>query len=58
MQKQRDGTASRVQPGVLLDKHFTNPDLQGRMDAYELAYRMQAEVPGVLDLAERDGTKR
>jgi uncharacterized protein (DUF1501 family) len=33
-----------------LEKHFTNPDLQGRIDAYELAYRMQAEVPGVLNL--------
>jgi hypothetical protein len=31
--------------------HPTNPDLQGRIDAYELAYRMQAEVPGALDLA-------
>jgi Protein of unknown function (DUF1501) len=27
-----------------------NPELRGRIDAYELAYRMQAEVPGVLDL--------
>ncbi|MGH9656933.1 MAG: DUF1501 domain-containing protein, partial [Bryobacteraceae bacterium] len=34
-----------------LGKHFTNPDLEGRIDAYELAYRMQSEVPGVLDLA-------
>lgn len=30
--------------------HAANPDLQGRIDAYELAYRMQTEVPGVLDL--------
>jgi hypothetical protein len=30
--------------------HFTNPDLQARIDAYELAYRMQAEVPAVLDI--------
>ena len=30
--------------------HATNPDLQARMDAYELAYRMQAEVPGALDI--------
>ena len=30
-------------------QHESNPDLQGRIDAYELAYRMQAEVPGVLD---------
>lgn len=34
-----------------LASHFTNPDLQGRMDSYELAYRMQAEVPNVLNLA-------
>jgi hypothetical protein len=32
-----------------LEKGFTNPDLQGRIDAYELAYRMQTEVPGVLN---------
>src|SRR3954451_8873076 len=32
-------------------RHESNPDLQGRIDAYELAYRMQAEVPGVLDIA-------
>lgn len=31
-------------------KHQNNPDLQGRIDSYELAYRMQAEVPGALDL--------
>src|SRR5207249_11385169 len=42
-----------------LEKHFTNPELQGRMNAYELAYRMQAEVPGVLDLAkESEATKQ
>ncbi len=41
-----------------LEKHFTNPDLQGRIDAYELAYRMQAEVPGVLNLEkESEATK-
>jgi Protein of unknown function (DUF1501) len=33
-----------------LQKHFTNPDLQARIDAYELSYRMQAEVPGVLSI--------
>jgi len=32
-------------------QHQGNPDLQGRIDAYELAYRMQTEVPGVLDIA-------
>lgn len=41
-----------------LENNFTNPDLQGRIDAYELAYRMQTEVPGVLNLAkESQGTK-
>jgi Protein of unknown function (DUF1501) len=33
-----------------LQKHFTNPDLQARIDAYELSYRMQEEVPGVLSI--------
>ena len=27
-----------------------NPDLAARMESYELAFRMQAEVPGVIDL--------
>jgi hypothetical protein len=41
-----------------LSKHFTNPDLQGRMDSYELAYRMQAEAPGVLDITrEAEATR-
>ena len=35
-----------------LDRHLSNPDLQGRIDAYELAYRMQAEVPKTLDLSK------
>src|SRR5205085_2762221 len=39
-------------------RHFTNPDLQGRMDAYELAYRMQAEVPGALDLARESAATK
>ena len=33
-----------------LREHFTNPDLQARIDSYELAYRMQTEVPAVLDI--------
>ena len=37
-----------------LEKNFTNPDLQGRIDAYELAYRMQTEVPGVLNTEKRE----
>ena len=40
------------------EQHPTNPELQARIDSYELAYRMQAEVPGALDLAkETDATK-
>ena len=41
-----------------LDGHFTNPDLQGRIDSYELAFRMQAEVPGVLNLAKESEATR
>jgi len=41
-----------------LEKHFTNPDLQGRMDAYDLAYRMQSEVPGVLDIEKETAATR
>jgi hypothetical protein len=33
-----------------LSRHFENDELQARMDAYELAYRMQVEVPRVLDI--------
>jgi hypothetical protein len=35
-----------------------NPELQGRIDAYELAYRMQAEVPGVLDIEKESPATR
>ena len=35
-----------------------NPELQGRIDAYELAYRMQAEVPGVLDIDKEPASMR
>jgi hypothetical protein len=31
-------------------KHPEHADLSSRMESYELAYRMQAEVPGVIDL--------
>jgi hypothetical protein len=41
-----------------VEKNFTNPDLQGRIDAYELAYRMQTEVPGVLNLAKESQATR
>ncbi|MSV29810.1 MAG: DUF1501 domain-containing protein [Bryobacterales bacterium] len=41
-----------------LNGNFANPDLQGRIDAYELAYRMQSEVPSALDLtSESDATR-
>lgn len=33
------------------EANSSNPDLQARIDAYELAFRMQAEVPGALDLS-------
>jgi uncharacterized protein DUF1501 len=35
-----------------LETHLTNPDLQGRIDSYELAYRMQMEVPGTLNVSK------
>jgi hypothetical protein len=41
-----------------LENHFTNPDLQARIDAYELAYRMQTEVPTVLDIEHEPATVR
>jgi hypothetical protein len=41
-----------------LQKHFTNPDLQARIDAYELSYRMQAEVPGVLSIDRESPSTR
>ncbi|MFK7768677.1 MAG: DUF1501 domain-containing protein [Mariniblastus sp.] len=31
-------------------KHPTHHDLAARMESYELAYRMQTEVPGVIDI--------
>jgi hypothetical protein len=33
-----------------LQKHSHHGDLAARMEAYELAFRMQTEVPGVLDI--------
>ncbi|MBM3765662.1 MAG: DUF1501 domain-containing protein [Acidobacteria bacterium] len=42
-----------------LEGNHTNPELQGRIDAYELAYRMQTEVPGVLNIdGESEATKK
>jgi hypothetical protein len=37
-----------------LRDHAHQEDLAARMASYELAFRMQAEVPGVLDLARED----
>ena len=57
-QAARDGIAARPSITSFSEQHPTNPDLQGRIDSYELAYRMQAEVPGALDLAaESEATK-
>lgn len=41
-----------------LKENFTNPDLQGRIDAYELAFRMQSEVPSVLNLNKENEATR
>lgn len=41
-----------------LENNFTNPDLQGRIDAYELAYRMQTEVPSVLNIGKESPATR
>ncbi len=41
----------------LLEKHPSNPELDGVIQSFELAYRMQTSVPNVLDLkAEKAGT--
>jgi hypothetical protein len=42
--------ALRVFNRQYIQQHSGNPNLQGRMDAYELAYRMQTEVPGVISI--------
>jgi hypothetical protein len=36
------------------DAHPQHTELAARMDAYELAFRMQMEVPGILDLDQED----
>ncbi|MFM8471171.1 MAG: DUF1501 domain-containing protein, partial [Limisphaerales bacterium] len=36
------------------DAHPQHAELAARMDAYELAFRMQMEVPGILDLEKED----
>ncbi|HEX3870203.1 MAG TPA: DUF1501 domain-containing protein, partial [Pirellulales bacterium] len=40
--------------GADAERHPHHADLAARMEAYELAFRMQTEVPGVLDLAGED----
>jgi hypothetical protein len=41
------------------ERHPHQADLAARMEAYELAFRMQAEVPGLLDLSrESTATRR
>ncbi|MGC3966549.1 MAG: DUF1501 domain-containing protein [Pirellulales bacterium] len=35
-------------------KHPQHDELAARMEAYELAFRMQTEVPGVIDIARED----
>jgi Protein of unknown function (DUF1501) len=35
-------------------RHPHHAEVAARMEAYELAFRMQAEVPGILDLAKED----
>jgi uncharacterized protein (DUF1501 family) len=37
-----------------LDQRGGRDDLAARMESYELAFRMQMEVPGILDLAQED----
>lgn len=42
-----------------LEEHPGEPDLQARIESYELAYRMQVEAPELVDLSgESDETKR
>ena len=37
-----------------LQRHPHHPEVAARMEAYELAFRMQTEVPAVIDLAKED----
>jgi hypothetical protein len=48
----------RAYNGQHLETNFDNPDLQARIDAYELAFRMQSEIPGALDLSQESETTR
>jgi Protein of unknown function (DUF1501) len=37
-----------------LTRHPNHAEVAARMEAYELAFRMQAEVPGIIDLSKED----
>jgi hypothetical protein len=37
-----------------LSRHPHHAEVAARMEAYELAFRMQAEVPGIIDLSKED----
>jgi hypothetical protein len=42
-----------------LEREHYNPDIEGVIQSYELAYKMQSEMPKVMDLSkEGDATKR
>jgi hypothetical protein len=41
-----------------LDSHPGEPELQARIESYELAYRMQAEAPGAVDLGGESAETR
>ncbi|MEK6701467.1 MAG: DUF1501 domain-containing protein [Planctomycetota bacterium] len=42
-----------------LEREHFNPDVEGVIQSYELAYKMQAEMPKVMDLSkESDATRR
>ncbi len=42
-----------------LEREHYNPEIEGVIQSYELAYKMQAEMPKVMDLSkESDATKR
>jgi hypothetical protein len=41
-----------------LEAHPGRDDLAARMAGYELAYRMQTEVPGILDIGQEDAKTR
>ena len=36
------------------ERHLQHNDLSARMESYELAYRMQMEVPGILDIGKEN----